>query len=33
MQGSIIKQTENCLNPVLHNLTQNDFEALLDKKK
>ena len=32
MQGSIIKRTENYLNPVLHNLDQNDCGALLEKK-
>ena len=32
MQGSIIKQTENYLNPVLHNLDQNDCGAFLEKK-
>ena len=32
MQGSIIKQTENYLNPVLHNLAQNDCGAVLENK-
>ena len=30
MQGSIIKLTENYLNPVLHNLAQNDCGAVLE---